>query len=139
MTVIPLATDLRINNKSDALSLDKNHLRFSWQIPLTLNQTAYRLTFAQGQAELDSERYLFDTGWIKSKDSAAVAVEGLGDALEQGRGYVWRVSCTYDTAGAIPFHSAPARFTTAPPLSDTRGLWSGSVDGRRDQIGRAHV
>ncbi len=132
MTIIPMATDLRINGKSHALNVDKDGLRFSWQIPLTLTQTAYRLVFANSTDELEAQDYLFDTGWIDSAQSAAVTAEGLASALDSGHAYVWQVGCMYDTRNKVPFYSAPCLFTTAPNLTDTLGLWSENIDGKHD-------
>ena len=132
MSILPIPQNLKVCGSAPALSLDRKALTFSWEIPTTMMQYAYRLTFAGSMADLKAERYIHDTGFCASPISAGVVVEGLSDKLLEGHAYVWQVSYMASPAMDYPFVSAPATFTIAPKLVSPHGLWSPAVDGKHD-------
>lgn len=134
MTILPIPTQLKVNGKACPLSMDKNALSFSWQLPLGMMQRAYRLTFAHTETDIEQEIYLWDTGWVASNQSTAITVEGLADKLEHDKAYVWQVAYIADAPSAVSWASAPASFTTAPILTHTHGIWSAPQEKQLDRF-----
>lgn len=105
---------LKINLLSEALSVDKNDLKFSWadsdKEPNRF-QSAYQLVFAKSIDDLSVSSYIFDSGWIYSRQNASVTVDGLADALEDNQLYYWSVRIKNNVGQVSPF-AIPIPFST---------------------------
>jgi len=125
-------SDLRINLLSEPFGVDKSDLRFSWVMndpDPNEKQTAYRVVIAASAADLQAEKYVFDSGLVQSAQSTAVSFPRLASKLSDNTLYYWSVT-TCDAAGDSAT-SDPQPFTTAVgnAWAGSEGIWAGNAQG----------
>lgn len=104
---------LQVEYTTNPIGIDVAKPRFSWQMMSDqrgTNQTAYQLLIAGSEADLQSGKYLYDTGKIASSESVSIPYEGK--ALQPSTRYFWKVK-VWDTNNACISPVGTAFFETA--------------------------
>lgn len=86
-----LVEDLKVNNRTNPLSVDENPV-FSWKLVDATQgqqQTAYNIVVADTLENLDKENYIWNSGKVESDSS--VAIPYTGEELESETRYYWQV------------------------------------------------
>ena len=84
--------DLQVEKKATPIGLDVEKPRFSWVISTgqrDVTQTSYRLRLATTEKGLSTHKTTWDSGVVRSEESANVAYDG--PALDPATRYHWRV------------------------------------------------
>ena len=117
---------LKINLLKEAWNVERDSLRFSWQVPLMGSdamQKAYRIVVGTDSRALEQEKYVYDSDWVESPDSVSVVAPGLAGALKDGQGYAWSVAVkTRD--GKTSAFSEPMPFVTASSRNTYPAVWT---------------
>ena len=132
MKTIPSPTSLRVNLLESPFGVRRDRLAFSWVMttdPHTANanQTAYRITVAQGRRNCDAGTYLYDSAWIPSANSTSVRPEGLAACLTADTLYYWQVSIRDSEGNESPL-SPPQAFTVGEEMASAPGIWATEGD-----------
>ncbi|QMW64879.1 family 78 glycoside hydrolase catalytic domain [Mumia sp. ZJ1417] len=113
--------DLEVEKKPTPIGLDVEKPRFSWVISTKqrdVRQTSYRLRLATTEKRLTGNRTSWDSGTVRSQESANVAYDG--PALDPATRYHWRVDVVTSAGKA----GATSTFRTGL-LGETD--WAGSA------------
>ncbi|KAA1420726.1 Bacterial alpha-L-rhamnosidase [Mumia zhuanghuii] len=113
--------DLEVEKKSAPIGIDLEKPRFSWGIRTDrrdVTQTSYRIRVATNERDLTGNKATWDSGVVKSAESANVAYDG--PRLAAATHYVWRVDVV-TTAGKA---SASSELRTGLLDEDD---WAGSA------------
>ena len=119
---------LRCEHEEDPLGVDARHPRLSWTITSGergVMQEAYEILVASDESKLEAgEGDMWNSG--KTESDQSIWVKYMGQALESGRQYWWKVKI-YDNKGKEYDWSQPASFTTGKIYrEDWKGQWIGA-------------
>lgn len=107
------AYDLRCENLTEPMGIEKIKPRFSWKCYATVRnfkQGSYRILVASSPENLtESTADLWDSGWVKDSESLMINYEGK--ELEPNTEYFWTVAIS-DAKGLKSCYSRLTSFTT---------------------------
>ena len=121
--------NLKVNGLTEAFGQPLSNIRFSWEIETGLNnvnQTEYHIVFANTKDELEKQNYIYDSGWVKSKENTNVTV---GYKFVENQLYYWKVQVK-DNQGNVSDLSEEYCFSTeiGSAWSTNQAIWSNGGD-----------
>lgn len=118
--------NLKINLLSEPYGIKKDQISFSWEnadFDGMKFQQSYRIVVSKRVADVENGKYIYDTGWVKSKKNSSV-IYNLSEILNDNELYYWQVQIKGEE-GKESSLSDPQAFSTAVEneWSDIQGIW----------------
>lgn len=118
---------LKVELMKEPYSIDTKNPSFSWYVngkDDSVYQEKYRIVLSDTQEDMNTEKYLLDTGWCEDTENTYVKLNELDKVLKDNSVYYWKVRLE-DTDGRKSEWSETACFSTdvGTEWADTAGIW----------------
>lgn len=120
--------NIRVNLKNEPYGVQLDSLSFSWALDGSRDnivQQAYRIVISKTRDDIQKEEYIYDSGFVASKQSAGIRPTGI--ILEENSIYYWCVQIKTKT-GEESLFSDPQCFVTeiGNEWEDKSAIWADS-------------